>query len=118
MNVAKLNEMDDLKSNEMKAKWRSFCEEFKHVEDYSFATLVRLDSRYDMKNDTLIPQDFTVQCGDKNLVILERCQSKVQTRVKCRSARVSARVLKNDKVVYFEMMKSILIQSVNLALKN
>jgi len=47
MNVAKLNEMDDLKSNEMKAKWRSFCEEFKHVEDYSFATLVRLDSSED-----------------------------------------------------------------------
>ena len=52
MNVAKLNEMDDLKSNEMKAKWRSFCEEFKHVEDYSFATLVRLDSRYETTNTT------------------------------------------------------------------
>ena len=53
MNVAKLNEMDDLKSNEMKAKWRSFCEEFKHVEDYSFATLVRLDSRQTMKQQIL-----------------------------------------------------------------
>ena len=45
MNVAKLEEMEDLKSADMKAKWRAFCEEFKHVEDYSFATLIRLDSR-------------------------------------------------------------------------
>ena len=46
MTVAKLDEMKDLKSPEMKVKWRAFCEEFKHVEDYSFATLIRLDSRY------------------------------------------------------------------------
>ena len=45
MNVAKLNETADLKSEEMKKKWRAFCEEFNYVEDYSFATLVRLDSR-------------------------------------------------------------------------
>lgn len=45
MNVAKLKEMEDLKSPEMKAKWRTFCEDFKHVDDYSFATLIRLDSR-------------------------------------------------------------------------
>ena len=46
MNVAKLDELNDLKSAEMKTKWRNFCEKFKHVEDYSFATLIRLDSRY------------------------------------------------------------------------
>ena len=45
MNVAKLDEVEDLKSAVMKAKWREFCEEFKHVEDYSWATLLRLDSR-------------------------------------------------------------------------
>ena len=45
MNVGLLREMEDLKSTEMKAKWRGFCEEFKHVEDFSFATLIRLDSR-------------------------------------------------------------------------
>ena len=45
LKVAKLEEMKDLKSAEMKAKWRGFCDEFKHVEDYSFATLIRLDSR-------------------------------------------------------------------------
>ena len=48
MNVGNLEEMKDLKSTEMKAKWRPFCEEFKHVEDYSFATLIRLDSRYEI----------------------------------------------------------------------
>ena len=46
MDVGKLEEMADLKSPDMKTKWRAFCEEFKHVEDYSFATLIRLDSRY------------------------------------------------------------------------
>ena len=45
MNVAKLDETADLKSEEMKKKWRAFCEEFNYVEDFSFATLVRLDSR-------------------------------------------------------------------------
>merc|ERR1711860_440763 len=30
MNVAALEEMKDLKSEEMKSKWRAFCEEFKH----------------------------------------------------------------------------------------
>merc|ERR1719219_3144044 len=31
----------------MKSKWRAFCEEFKHVEDFSFATLIRLNSSQD-----------------------------------------------------------------------
>merc|ERR1719492_536140 len=39
MNVAALEEM--------KSKWRAFCEEFKHVEDFSFATLIRLNSSQD-----------------------------------------------------------------------
>ena len=47
MNVAALEEMKDLKSEEMKSKWRAFCEEFKHVEDFSFATLIRLNSSQD-----------------------------------------------------------------------
>ena len=45
MKVEKLDEMADLKSAQMKAKWRTFCDDFQHVEDFSFATLVRLDSR-------------------------------------------------------------------------
>ena len=47
LNVANLEEMKDLKSTEMKAKWREFCNEFKHVEDFSFATLIRLNSSQD-----------------------------------------------------------------------
>ena len=47
MNVAALEEMKDLKSEEMKSKWRAFCEGFKHVEDFSFATLIRLNSSQD-----------------------------------------------------------------------
>lgn len=46
MDVANMKEMSDLKSPEMKEKWRSFCDDFKHVEDYSFATLIRLNSRF------------------------------------------------------------------------
>merc|ERR1739846_62939 len=51
-----LNEMDDLKSDAMKKRWREFCEAHKHVEDYSFATLLRLDSsgEYDEKNSVIV----------------------------------------------------------------
>merc|ERR1740129_2477516 len=31
----------------MKAKWREFGNEFKHVDDFSFATLIRLNSSKD-----------------------------------------------------------------------
>ncbi|XP_063879145.1 protein PBDC1-like [Scylla paramamosain] len=42
-NIEKLNE-EDLKSPTAKEKWRPFCMKFeKEVEDYSFATLVRID---------------------------------------------------------------------------
>merc|ERR1711953_1350839 len=56
LNVAKMEEMKDLKSPEMKAKWRGFCDEFKHVEDYSFATLIRLDSsqEYEESNSVIV----------------------------------------------------------------
>ncbi|KAK4318437.1 hypothetical protein Pmani_010546 [Petrolisthes manimaculis] len=41
--VTKLD-VDALKSSQAKEKWRPFCMEFeKEIEDYSFATLVRLD---------------------------------------------------------------------------
>ncbi|XP_046663340.1 protein PBDC1 isoform X1 [Homalodisca vitripennis] len=44
MDVKVLNE-DEMKSAEGKEKWRPFCEKFKNcVEDYSFGTLIRLDS--------------------------------------------------------------------------
>ena len=46
LEVGKINE-DDLKSAEAKAEWRRFCDDFKDVEDFSFATLLRLDSAED-----------------------------------------------------------------------
>ena len=49
------DEVADLKSTESKAKWREFCEAFKHVEDYNFATLLRLDASLDYEeNNTVI----------------------------------------------------------------
>ena len=58
MKVELLVEMRDLKSDTMKKRWRAFCEEMKHVEDYSFATLMRLDSKgeYEEANPR-IPQN-------------------------------------------------------------
>ncbi|EZA48086.1 hypothetical protein X777_14195, partial [Ooceraea biroi] len=55
MKVDKIDE-DELKSPEGKAKWRSFCEQFKDiVEDYSFGTLLRADCTedYSEKNSIL-----------------------------------------------------------------
>ncbi|TRY76413.1 hypothetical protein TCAL_00038 [Tigriopus californicus] len=53
LNVAKLSE-SDLKSDEAKKKWRDFCEHFKAVDDYSFATLLRLDCAGDYTEDNSI----------------------------------------------------------------
>ncbi|XP_045604685.2 protein PBDC1 [Procambarus clarkii] len=55
-NVAKLEEKD-LKSSEAKEKWRPFCIAFeKEIEDYSFATLVRIDTNdeYSESNTILV----------------------------------------------------------------
>lgn len=53
LNVAKLTEAD-LKSEEAKKKWRDFCEHFKSVDDYSFATLLRLDCTGDYTEENSI----------------------------------------------------------------
>ncbi|XP_053212846.1 protein PBDC1-like [Panonychus citri] len=46
---------EDLKSDESKAKWRPFCEEFKgEVEDYNFASLLRLDCTGDYSEDNTV----------------------------------------------------------------
>ncbi|XP_015794752.1 protein PBDC1 [Tetranychus urticae] len=50
---------DDLKSEESKNKWRPFCETFKgEVEDYNFASLVRLDCKgdYSEENTVVVPR--------------------------------------------------------------
>ncbi|XP_053639009.2 uncharacterized protein [Cherax quadricarinatus] len=55
-NVGKLVE-NDLKSPDAKEKWRPFCMAFeKEIEDYSFATLVRIDSEdeYSESNTILV----------------------------------------------------------------
>ncbi|KAL6449777.1 SPBC3E7.07c Protein PBDC1 [Candida maltosa Xu316] len=35
---------EEMKSPSGKAKWRTFCEKFKDIEDYNFGTLLRLKS--------------------------------------------------------------------------
>ncbi|KAH9283903.1 Protein PBDC1 [Echinococcus granulosus] len=50
---------DDIKSEEQKELWRSFCNEFDGVvEDYNRGTLLRLDSSgdYDEKNTCIVPR--------------------------------------------------------------
>ena len=56
MKVDVLDEIKDLKSDAMKKRWREFCEAHKDVEDYSFATLLRLDSsgEYEEQNSVIV----------------------------------------------------------------
>jgi len=52
-------EVDKLKSEAAKRRWRSFCRMFEyHVEDYNFGTLLRLDCKdgYSEANTTLVPR--------------------------------------------------------------
>jgi len=44
----------DLKSEENKPTWRAFCDEMKEIEEYSFGTLLRLDSRSDFTETNTI----------------------------------------------------------------
>lgn len=54
LEISRLKE-DDLKSDESKAKWRPFCEEFKdEVEDYNFASLLRIDSSKDYSDENTL----------------------------------------------------------------
>jgi len=50
LNVAKFSE-DDIKSSKAKAEWREFCERWKHLEDYSLGSLLRLDSSGDYSEE-------------------------------------------------------------------
>ena len=56
LKVDVLDETRDLKCTDMKEKWRNFCNEFKHVEDFSLACLLRLDSsgEYSEQNSCLV----------------------------------------------------------------
>lgn len=53
LNLRKLTE-SDLKSGNNKEKWRKFCDEFKDLDDFSFATLLRLDSDKDYSEENSI----------------------------------------------------------------
>ena len=58
LGVAVINE-DDLKSAEAKACWRTFCENYKEtVEDYNYASLIRLDGSkdYSEANSIIVPR--------------------------------------------------------------
>lgn len=48
-------EVEQLKCDEAKEKWRPFCNMFKdEVEDYNYATLLRLDSKKDYSDDNTV----------------------------------------------------------------
>lgn len=58
LHIAKLDE-DALKSDTSKTKWREFCNTYEGVvEDFNFATLLRLDATkdYSPENTTLVPR--------------------------------------------------------------
>nr|CAG4648982.1 EOG090X0HAI [Polyphemus pediculus] len=58
LSVAVINQ-DEIKSPEAKECWRSFCENYKEtVEDYNYATLLRLDSSLDYSeaNSIIVPR--------------------------------------------------------------
>lgn len=58
MNVVSVTE-DQLKSAEAKECWRPFCEAYKEsVDDYNYATLIRLDSskEYSEANSIIVPR--------------------------------------------------------------
>ena len=58
MNVAVITH-DSLKTPEAKEIWRTFCENYKEtVEDYNYATLIRLDSALDYSeaNSIIVPR--------------------------------------------------------------
>lgn len=57
MDVKVLDE-NSLKGYTGKCRWREFCERFKHIEDYSFGTLIRLDCTldYSPENTILVPR--------------------------------------------------------------
>lgn len=53
LNFAKFKE-DDLKSEKSKAEWREFCGRYKHIEDFSLGSLLRMDSSKDYSEDNTI----------------------------------------------------------------
>lgn len=50
LQVAKFTE-EDLKAEQSKADWREFCGRYKHIEDFSLGTLLRMDSSLDYSEE-------------------------------------------------------------------
>lgn len=55
-NFAKVIDEEWMKSKVGKERWRLFCEEFKHIEDYNFGTLLRTDAsgEYSQENSIFV----------------------------------------------------------------
>lgn len=54
-NVARLAD-DELKSDDAKIRWRTFCDKFNKLEDFSFGTIIRTDASgsFHPENTTLV----------------------------------------------------------------
>ncbi|KOB67422.1 UPF0368 protein Cxorf26-like protein [Operophtera brumata] len=85
LNVAFIRE-DVIKNNTNKAKWRVFCEKFKNIiEDYSFGTLMRADTKgdYSERNTILVPrvQFYAIEIARNR----ENLNNDVKKHYKCAS---------------------------------
>ncbi|XP_049872621.1 protein PBDC1 [Pectinophora gossypiella] len=85
LNVSYIKE-HEIKNNINKAKWRVFCEKFKNiVEDYSFGTLMRADTKgdYSEENTMLVPrvQFYAIEIARNR----EGLNNEVKKRYKCAS---------------------------------
>lgn len=85
MDIKNINE-NILKNQTNKAKWRAFCEKFKTiVEDYSFGTLLRANTKgdYSEANTILVPrvQFYAIEIARNR----EGLNNEVKKRHKCAS---------------------------------
>ncbi|XP_063622396.1 protein PBDC1 [Cydia splendana] len=85
LNVAYIKE-NEIKNNHNKAKWRAYCEKFKNIiEDYSFGTLMRADTKgdYSEQNTILVPrvQFYAIEIARNR----EGLNNEVKKRFKCQS---------------------------------
>lgn len=95
LNVSYIKE-HEIKNNTNKAKWRIFCEKFKNiVEDYSFGTLLRADTKgdYSEENTILVPrvQFYAIEIArnrenlNNEVKKLYKCASKANKAQECQS---------------------------------
>ncbi|CAH2982658.1 unnamed protein product [Chilo suppressalis] len=85
LDVSYINE-NEIKNNTNKSKWRMYCEKFKNiVEDYSFGTLLRADTKgdYSEQNTMLVPrvQFYAIEIARNR----EGLNNEVKKHFKCAS---------------------------------